>query len=113
MPVLTPSTFTFPFPAGFFVSGLNLTENTPYVLLHPLQNMRKMTTKALSLLLGWVGEQQPGPEVGGVNILCCDFVGVSQFCSLVIGLNYKLLGGVNTVLESAHPSSCCHSNQTH
>ncbi|XP_076011344.1 PI-PLC X domain-containing protein 1 isoform X2 [Genypterus blacodes] len=78
-------------PAGFFVSGLNLTEDVRYVLHHPFQNMRKMTTAALSLLLGWASEQQPGPEVGGVNIICCDFVAASQFCSLVIGLNYKLL----------------------
>ncbi|XP_044043826.1 PI-PLC X domain-containing protein 1-like isoform X2 [Siniperca chuatsi] len=80
-------------PAGFYVSGLNLTEDAPYVLLHPLQNMRKMTMRALSLLLRWVSEQRPGREAGGVNILSCDFVGVGQFCSLVIGLNYKLLGG--------------------
>lgn len=78
--------------AGFYVSGLNLTEDAPYVLLHPLQNMKRMTMKALSLLLCWVSEQSPGSEVGGVNILCCDFVDISQFCSLVIGLNYKPRG---------------------
>ncbi|XP_073318281.1 PI-PLC X domain-containing protein 1 isoform X2 [Pagrus major] len=78
-------------PAGFYVTGLNLTEDAPYVLLHPLQNMKKMTMKALSLLLSWASEQQPGGEVAGVNVLCCDFVDVSQFCSLVIGLNSKLL----------------------
>ncbi|XP_028280388.1 PI-PLC X domain-containing protein 1 [Parambassis ranga] len=77
-------------PAGFYVTGLNLTEDAPYVLLHPFQSMRKMTMKALSLLLRWTDEQRPGPERGGVNIMCCDFVGVSQFCSLVIGLNDKL-----------------------
>lgn len=49
--------------------------------------------KALPLLLCWVNEQSPGSEVGGVNILCCDFVDISQFCSLVIGLNDKLLSG--------------------
>ncbi|XP_060889099.1 PI-PLC X domain-containing protein 1-like [Labrus mixtus] len=81
-------------PDGFYVSGLNLTEDTPYVLLHPLQSMRKMTVRALSLLLEWTSKQRPGGrEGGGVNILCCDFVGVSKFCSLVIGLNYKLLDG--------------------
>eukprot|EP00064_Thunnus_orientalis_P015097 superscaffoldBa00002737_g15146 len=84
-------------PAGFYVSGLNLTEDAPYVLLHPFQNLRKMTTKALSLLLRWASEQRPGPEVGGVNILCCDFVAVSQFCSLVISLNYKLLGEAGSI----------------
>ncbi|XP_068446514.1 PI-PLC X domain-containing protein 1-like [Clinocottus analis] len=78
-------------PAGFYVSGLNLTEDAPYVLLHPLQGMRKMTMRALSLLLRWASEQRPGREAGEVNVLCCDFVDVSQFCSLVIGLNYKAL----------------------
>ncbi|KAM6893925.1 PI-PLC X domain-containing protein 1 [Xenentodon cancila] len=78
-------------PAGFYVSGLNLTEDVPYVLLHPFQSMRKISMKALPLLLSWTGEQQPGPGGGGVNIVCGDFVGVSQFCSIVIGLNYKLL----------------------
>ncbi|KAF7657035.1 hypothetical protein LDENG_00032840 [Lucifuga dentata] len=82
-------------PPGFFASGLNLTEDTSYVLLHPFQNMRKMTMKNLSLLLCWASEQRPGSEVGRVNIMCCDFVAASQFCSLVIGLNYKLLQEVN------------------
>ncbi|XP_034534067.1 PI-PLC X domain-containing protein 1-like isoform X2 [Notolabrus celidotus] len=81
-------------PAGFYVSGLNLTEDAPYVLLHPLQSMRKMTMRALSLLLDWASKQRPGGQkVDGVNILCCDFVGVRSFCSLVIDLNYKLLDG--------------------
>ncbi|KAM9328213.1 PI-PLC X domain-containing protein 1-like isoform 2-T2 [Pholidichthys leucotaenia] len=80
-------------PAGFYVCGLNLTEDICYVVLHPLQDMRKMTMEALLPLLRWMGEQQPGPEGGGVNIVCCDFVGMSEFCSLVIGLNYKLVGG--------------------
>ncbi|KAA8579643.1 hypothetical protein FQN60_006736 [Etheostoma spectabile] len=56
-----------------------------------------MTARALSLLLGWVGEQQPGRQPGGVNVLCCDFVDVSPFCSLVIGLNYKLLAATPPV----------------
>ncbi|KAM8872138.1 PI-PLC X domain-containing protein 1-like isoform 1-T1 [Synchiropus picturatus] len=76
----------------FYVSGLNLTEDASYVLLHPFQNMRSMTAHALSVLLGWVEGQRAGPQKGAVNIICCDFVGISQFCSLVIELNYKLLG---------------------
>ncbi|XP_041637991.1 PI-PLC X domain-containing protein 1-like isoform X2 [Cheilinus undulatus] len=79
-------------PDGFYVSGLNLTEDAPYIFFHPLQTMKKMTMHALSLLLQWASKQQPGgTEVGGVNILCCDFVDISQFCSVVISLNYKLL----------------------
>ncbi|XP_072238355.1 PI-PLC X domain-containing protein 1 [Leuresthes tenuis] len=78
-------------PADFYVCGLNLTENTSYIFFHPCQSMRRMTTKALSSLLHWTAEQSPGPQRGGVNIICCDFVEVGEFCSIVIGLNYKLL----------------------
>lgn len=62
----------------------------------PLSDMRRMTTRALPPLLRWASEQRPGEQVGGVNILCCDFVAVSRFCSLVIGLNYKRRAGKNT-----------------
>uniref|UniRef100_A0A3B5MGB5 Phosphatidylinositol-specific phospholipase C X domain-containing protein n=1 Tax=Xiphophorus couchianus TaxID=32473 RepID=A0A3B5MGB5_9TELE len=78
-------------PGSFYVSGLNLTEDALYILLHPLQNLRTMTMEALSPLLRWTAEQRPGPGVGGVNIIGCDFVGFSRFCSIVIGLNFKLL----------------------
>ncbi|CAI5638385.1 PI-PLC X domain-containing protein 1-like [Oreochromis aureus] len=78
-------------PDGFYVTGLNLTESIFYVFLHPFQSMRRLTLNSLSLLLRWAGEQQPGPE--GVNIMCCDFIGMSEFCSLVIELNYKLVDG--------------------
>uniref|UniRef100_A0A3B4H3D2 Phosphatidylinositol-specific phospholipase C X domain-containing protein n=1 Tax=Pundamilia nyererei TaxID=303518 RepID=A0A3B4H3D2_9CICH len=61
-------------PDGFYVTGLNLTETMFYVFLHPFQSMRMLTLNSLSLLLQWAGEQQPGPE--GVNIMCCDFVGM-------------------------------------
>ncbi|XP_039998324.1 PI-PLC X domain-containing protein 1-like [Xiphias gladius] len=102
-------------PAGFYVSGLNLTEDAPYVLLHPLQSMRRMTLSALSLLLSWASKQRPGPEDGGVNIVCCDFVGASQFCSLVVGLNYKLLGGPSTPAARGTPGEGadgrCHGNR--
>ncbi|XP_054629392.1 PI-PLC X domain-containing protein 1-like isoform X4 [Dunckerocampus dactyliophorus] len=80
-------------PAGFYISGLNLTEHAPYILFHPFQSMRKMTTQATTVLLGWVREQRPGPQADSVNIICCDFVDVAQFCDYVIGLNYK--GGVD------------------
>ncbi|XP_041834608.1 PI-PLC X domain-containing protein 1-like [Melanotaenia boesemani] len=87
-------------PAGFYTCGLNLTEDAPYIFLHPLQTMRKMTMAALTPLLFWTSEQQPGPERGGVNIICCDFVGLSQFCSIVIDLNNKLLDGASAAASS-------------
>ncbi|KAK0136297.1 hypothetical protein N1851_027806 [Merluccius polli] len=41
-----------------------------------------------------VGEQAEARVLGGgVNIICCDFIGLSQFCSLIIDLNYKLTTG--------------------
>ncbi|KAM4537742.1 PI-PLC X domain-containing protein 1 [Fundulus diaphanus] len=78
-------------PVGFYVSGLNLTEDALYIFLHPFQNLKTMTTKAILPLLRWTAEQRPGLEGGGVNIMCCDFVGLSRFCSIVIDLNFKLL----------------------
>ncbi|XP_061745312.1 PI-PLC X domain-containing protein 1-like isoform X3 [Nerophis ophidion] len=92
-------------PAGFYVSGLNLTEHAPYIFFHPFQSMRKMTRKALAVLLGWVREQWPGPEVDRVNIICCDFVDVSQFCDFVIGLNYK--GGADKADKRLACQSAC------
>ncbi|KAL3045834.1 PI-PLC X domain-containing protein 1-like isoform X1 [Trematomus bernacchii] len=104
-------------PDGFYVSGLNLTEDAAYILLHPLQDMRTLTLRALSLLLRWASEQQPGGGAGGLNVLCCDFVDVSHFCSLVIRLNYKkVLAAPRAVCTvpraTAESIGCCHSNQT-
>lgn len=48
-----------------------------------------MTLPALPMLLGWASRQVGGAQKDGVNVLCCDFVSLSGFCSLVIGLNYR------------------------
>uniref|UniRef100_A0A3Q2NU74 Phosphatidylinositol specific phospholipase C X domain containing 1 n=1 Tax=Fundulus heteroclitus TaxID=8078 RepID=A0A3Q2NU74_FUNHE len=89
-------------PAGFYVSGLNLTEDALYIFLHPFQNLKTMTTKALSPLLRWTAEQRPGLKGGGVNIVCCDFVGLSRFCSIVIDLNFKLLKAAAGTSSGTH-----------
>ncbi|XP_029941916.1 PI-PLC X domain-containing protein 1-like isoform X1 [Salarias fasciatus] len=79
-------------PAGFYVCGLNLTEDAACVLLHPLDDLRKMTVKAAAPLLRWAAAQRAGPGAAAVNIICCDFVGlIADFCSRVIALNYKPL----------------------
>lgn len=91
--------------AHFYICGLNLTEDARYIVLHPRQNLKTMTMKGLSPLLRWTSEQRPGPEEGGVNILCCDFVGVSQFCSVVIDLNSKLLGGASMLTATTVPQT--------
>lgn len=78
-------------PAEFFASGLNLTEDAAYVVCHPCSTMKRMTRKASSMLLGWVEEQSPGPGRTGLNVICGDFVGLSDFAAVVIALNDKLL----------------------
>lgn len=78
-------------PEKFFVSGLNLTEDLAFILQHPLLNLRTLTLKALPSLLQWTNQQHPGPHRAGVNIVCSDFIDLSHFCTIIIGLNYKSL----------------------
>ncbi|MCJ8730054.1 hypothetical protein PDJAM_G00113030 [Pangasius djambal] len=79
-------------PDGFFMAGLNLTEDTRYVLCHLTQSMKSMTLQAYAVLMDWVTKQRPGSQKTSVNIICADFVGIStnEFCEAVIGLNTKL-----------------------
>lgn len=77
---------------GFFMAGLNLTEDTRYVLCHLTQSMKSMTLQAYTVLMDWVKKQHPGSRKTSVNIICTDFVGISrsEFCEIVIGLNAEL-----------------------
>ncbi|XP_010862320.1 PI-PLC X domain-containing protein 1-like [Esox lucius] len=77
-------------PANFFVSGLNLTTYPALVVCHPYLTLRKLTMKSFPLLLNWVVDQTPGPDNTSVNIICADFVGLTEFASVVINLNKKL-----------------------
>ncbi|XP_072304637.1 PI-PLC X domain-containing protein 1-like isoform X2 [Eucyclogobius newberryi] len=88
-------------PEKFFAAGLNLTEDLTFVLLHPGLTLRTLTLKGLPPLLRWTNQQRPGPRRGGVNIVCSDFIGLSQFCSIVIGLNYKLLDSLKRLNSSS------------
>ncbi|KAK7893521.1 hypothetical protein WMY93_022673 [Mugilogobius chulae] len=54
-------------PETFFASGLNLTEDIPFVLQHPQLNLRRLTMKGLPSLLRWTNQQRPGPQRGGVT----------------------------------------------
>lgn len=78
-------------PEKFFVSGLNLTEDLAFVLQHPLLNLRTLTLKGLPPLLQWTNQQRPGALQARVNIICSDFIDLSNFCAIVIELNFKLL----------------------
>lgn len=75
--------------AGFFMAGINLTEDTRYVLSHLTQSMKSMTLQSYNMLMDWVKKQHPGSRKTSVNIICADFVGIlrNEFCEIVIGLN--------------------------
>ncbi|KAJ8256149.1 hypothetical protein COCON_G00200130 [Conger conger] len=77
-------------PDGFFVAGLNLTEDTKYILTHPCQSIKSLTLQSSPQFLDWVKEQSPGPGSACLNIICGDFVGNSDLVSIVIDLNNKL-----------------------
>ncbi|XP_026876575.2 PI-PLC X domain-containing protein 1-like isoform X1 [Electrophorus electricus] len=80
-------------PVGFFMAGLNLTEDARYVLHHPGQSMKSMTVRAYGLLLDWLKQQRPGAQKTSLNIICADFVGISgnEFTRVVVALNTQLL----------------------
>ncbi|KAJ8350859.1 hypothetical protein SKAU_G00259890 [Synaphobranchus kaupii] len=81
-------------PEGFFVAGLNLTEDTQYVLTHPCQSIKTVTLHNYQMFLDWVEKQFPGPGRTCLNIICGDFVGNSDFVFTVIDLNNKLAEGL-------------------
>ncbi|KAM5180364.1 PI-PLC X domain-containing protein 1 [Mantella aurantiaca] len=78
-------------PDEFFVAGLNLTENTSYILKHPLGSMKKLTLPKLPFLNIWVQKQHPGVNKDATNIIAEDLIGSCQFVSDVIDLNQKIL----------------------
>ncbi|XP_072470636.1 PI-PLC X domain-containing protein 1 isoform X1 [Notamacropus eugenii] len=78
-------------PDGFFVAGINLTENFQYILAHLSGSLKKMTLPNLPYLNAWVRKQCPGPGTKCTNIIAGDFIGSDSFVSDVIALNQKLL----------------------
>ncbi|XP_006135899.2 LOW QUALITY PROTEIN: PI-PLC X domain-containing protein 1 [Pelodiscus sinensis] len=78
-------------PEGFFVAGINLTEDLEYILAHPFGSLKKMTLSSLPYLIGWIKQQHPGPERKCINIIAGDFIGNEDFVTDVIELNKKNL----------------------
>lgn len=79
----------FPPIDTFFVAGLNLTENTCFLLTHLFSSMKNVTLAAFPELLAWVKRQHCGQGKACINIIAADFVGVDQFVQLVIEINQK------------------------
>lgn len=76
---------------GFFVTGINLTEDLKYICSHPTESLKDMVMSTYPTLLSWVREQKPGSNTGSLNIIAGDFVTESQFIPTVIALNENLL----------------------
>lgn len=76
---------------GFFVCGLNLTADRPYITKNSKQSLRTLTFANWKSLRNWLEEQKPGGDHESLNIIAGDFVGPLPLCSLVIALNLKLL----------------------
>ncbi|XP_052414345.1 PI-PLC X domain-containing protein 1 [Carassius gibelio] len=78
-------------PGGFFVTGINLTEDLKYICSHPTESLKDMVMSTYPTLLSWVKQQKPGSNTGSLNIIAGDFVTESQFIPIVIALNENLL----------------------
>lgn len=76
---------------GFFVTGINLTEDLKYICSHPTESLKDMVMSTYPTLLSWVKQQKPGSNTGSLNIIAGDFVTESQFIPTVIALNENLL----------------------
>lgn len=79
------------FSGGFFVTGINLTEDLKYICSHPTESLKDMVMATYPTLLGWVREQKPGSGADSLNIIAADFVTESEFIPTVIALNENLL----------------------
>ncbi|KAL3047781.1 hypothetical protein OYC64_021869 [Pagothenia borchgrevinki] len=78
-------------PGGFFVTGMNLTEDLKYICTHPTESLKDLVVSTYPPLLSWVQQQSPGCEGGSLNIIAGDFVTESGFVPTVVSLNEKLL----------------------
>lgn len=85
------SSFYFVCSGGFFVTGINLTEDLKYICTHPTESLKDLVMSTYPTLLSWVKEQTPGSKVGSINIIAGDFITESHFVPTVVTLNEKLL----------------------
>ncbi|XP_066521298.1 PI-PLC X domain-containing protein 1 [Hoplias malabaricus] len=78
-------------PGGFFVTGINLTEDLKYICSHPTESLKDMVLSTYPALLSWVREQKPGFNNGSLNIIAGDFVTEGNFIPTIIAMNENLL----------------------
>nr|XP_023999245.1 PI-PLC X domain-containing protein 1-like [Salvelinus alpinus] len=76
---------------GFFVTGINLTEDLKYICSHPTESLKDLVMSTSPALLSWVRAQSPGSDSRSLNIIAGDFVSESHFVPTVIALNQHLV----------------------
>ncbi|XP_049575158.1 PI-PLC X domain-containing protein 1 isoform X1 [Syngnathus scovelli] len=78
-------------PRGFFVAGINLTVDLPYITKHLHKSLKDLVKASNPAVLAWLKQQRPGNHPRGINIVAADFVGDGHFAQTVVLLNRKLL----------------------
>nr|XP_057930141.1 PI-PLC X domain-containing protein 1 isoform X2 [Doryrhamphus excisus]XP_057930143.1 PI-PLC X domain-containing protein 1 isoform X2 [Doryrhamphus excisus] len=78
-------------PGGFFVTGINLTEDLKYICTHPTESLKDLVMSSNPKLLRWVNKQTPGSKPDSLNIIAGDFITEGHFAPTVVALNDKLL----------------------
>ncbi|XP_038658634.1 PI-PLC X domain-containing protein 1-like [Scyliorhinus canicula] len=76
-------------PDGFFVAGINLTEDWWYILTHLHRSLKRLTFPNYPYLSDWIKKQGPGPGKCCFNIIAGDFIG--YLVPVVLALNNKLI----------------------
>ncbi|XP_051930257.1 PI-PLC X domain-containing protein 1 isoform X1 [Hippocampus zosterae] len=79
-------------PRGFFVTGINLTVDLPYITKNLTESLKGLVKSTNPTLLSWVHEQTPSSHPRSLNIVAGDFVSEGRFAQIVVSLNGKLLG---------------------
>ncbi|XP_067841860.1 PI-PLC X domain-containing protein 1 [Heptranchias perlo] len=78
-------------PDGFFVAGMNLTEDWWYILTHLRSSLKRLTFPNYPYLSDWIKKQVPGPGKHCFNIIAGDFIGAGYLVPAVLALNSKLI----------------------
>ncbi|XP_067889332.1 PI-PLC X domain-containing protein 1 isoform X1 [Heterodontus francisci] len=78
-------------PDGFFVAGINLTEDWWYILTHLHSSLKGLTFPNYPYLSDWIKQQLPGPGKHCFNIIAGDFIGAGYLVPAVLALNSKLI----------------------
>uniref|UniRef100_UPI00398E4976 PI-PLC X domain-containing protein 1 n=1 Tax=Pristiophorus japonicus TaxID=55135 RepID=UPI00398E4976 len=76
-------------PDGFFVAGMNLTEDWWYIVTHLRSSLKRLTFPNYPYLSDWIKKQDPGPGKHCFNIIAGDFVGAGYLAGTASCISHK------------------------